>query len=405
MRGTRFGGSPRARFRSKSARRPLCANLIVAIVSRSGTFYSAAKSPDARQPTAERLHDRGALRRGRGSGDGARLAPAHRRCARGRRTGRRPTATTLRRPAPRPRRLLRRRPERVARDRRGGGTSDRAPARPLVARARPERTPPPALGCTTSRARRTWCPRPDSTRSPPLGTSPRPPSATAWSGSGAIGSARLRRGRPTSSAPCSPTGAASRAWCFLGNSSGTTIHRPAQTPRWPARASDRPSCPYRASRRTAAPRRVRVVAHPVRGLMRPCGDRAPKRPANRREAGEAPAIGIEARKGRDSAPLGLGAKHESPAPKGHRPERKPEKPSRGHGRSCAREPMRTSSGASDPCLRNMRAPLRSTSAATARSGGMAHRLPPDRQGQATEGWHRAVDCTRIASISEQHTHR
>ena len=152
MRGTRFGGSPRARFRSKSARSPLCANLVVTIVSRSGTFYSAAKYPDARQPTAERLHDRGALRRGRGPGDGARLAPAHRRCARGRRTGRRPTAATLRRPAPRPRRLLQRRPERVARDRRGGGTSDRAPARPRAARARPERTPPPVLGCTTSRA-------------------------------------------------------------------------------------------------------------------------------------------------------------------------------------------------------------------------------------------------------------
>ena len=52
MHGTRFGGSPRARSRSKSARRPLCANLISAIVSRSGTFYSAAKPTDARQPDA-----------------------------------------------------------------------------------------------------------------------------------------------------------------------------------------------------------------------------------------------------------------------------------------------------------------------------------------------------------------
>ena len=52
MRGTRFGGSPRARSRSKSARRPLCANLIAAIVSRSGTFHSATKPPDARQPDA-----------------------------------------------------------------------------------------------------------------------------------------------------------------------------------------------------------------------------------------------------------------------------------------------------------------------------------------------------------------
>ena len=49
---------------------------------------------------------------------------------------------------------------------------------------------------------------------------------------------------------------------------------------------------------------------------RPDGDRAPPRPANRREAGGAPAIGIEARKGRDPAPPGLGAKHESPGPKG-----------------------------------------------------------------------------------------
>ena len=52
MRGTRSGGSPRARSRSKSARRPLCANLIAEIVSRSGTFHSAATSPGARQPAA-----------------------------------------------------------------------------------------------------------------------------------------------------------------------------------------------------------------------------------------------------------------------------------------------------------------------------------------------------------------
>jgi len=45
------------------------------------------------------------------------------------------------------------------------------------------------------------------------------------------------------------------------------------------------------------------------------GDCATKRPANRREAGGAPAIGIEARKGRGPAPPGLGAKHESPGPK------------------------------------------------------------------------------------------
>ena len=57
MRGTRSGGSPRARSRSKSARRPLCANLTAVIVSRSGTFHSAAKSPGACQPAAERLRD------------------------------------------------------------------------------------------------------------------------------------------------------------------------------------------------------------------------------------------------------------------------------------------------------------------------------------------------------------
>ena len=53
--------------------------------------------------------------------------------------------------------------------------------------------------------------------------------------------------------------------------------------------------------------------------MRPCGDRTTSRPRKRREAGRAPAIGIEARKGRDPAPPGLGAKHESPGPQGHRP--------------------------------------------------------------------------------------
>ena len=52
---------------------------------------------------------------------------------------------------------------------------------------------------------------------------------------------------------------------------------------------------------------------------RPCGSRATRRPANRREAGGAPAIGIEARKGRDPAPPGLGAKHESPGPEGASP--------------------------------------------------------------------------------------
>ena len=75
---------------------------------------------------------------------------------------------------------------------------------------------------------------------------------------------------------------------------------------------------------------MRAVAHPVHALMGPCGDCAPTRPRNRPEAGGAPAKGIEARKGRDPAPPGLGAKHESPGPTGHRPpEREPEKQSRG----------------------------------------------------------------------------
>ena len=43
---------------------------------------------------------------------------------------------------------------------------------------------------------------------------------------------------------------------------------------------------------------------------------------HRHEADGAPAIGIEARKGRDTAPPGLGAKHESPGPKGIAPPRK-----------------------------------------------------------------------------------
>ena len=51
------------------------------------------------------------------------------------------------------------------------------------------------------------------------------------------------------------------------------------------------------------------------------GDRATTRPENRHAADGAPAIGIEARKGRDPASPGLGAKHESPGPKGIAPPR------------------------------------------------------------------------------------
>ena len=65
------------------------------------------------------------------------------------------------------------------------------------------------------------------------------------------------------------------------------------------------------------PRHLRAVTHLTHEAR---GNRATRRPANRREAGGAPAIGIEARKGRDPAPPGLGAKHESPGPKGIAPQ-------------------------------------------------------------------------------------
>ena len=74
-------------------------------------------------------------------------------------------------------------------------------------------------------------------------------------------------------------------------------------------------------------------------------------PESAEPAGGAPAIGIEARKSRDPAPPGLGAKRESPGPTGHRPPKEEAgKRSRSHRRSCAWEPMRTSSSAADPCL-------------------------------------------------------
>ena len=50
MRGTRFIGSARTRSRSKSARRPLCANLIAVIVSCSGTIDGATTSLDTCEP-------------------------------------------------------------------------------------------------------------------------------------------------------------------------------------------------------------------------------------------------------------------------------------------------------------------------------------------------------------------
>ena len=72
---------------------------------------------------------------------------------------------------------------------------------------------------------------------------------------------------------------------------------------------------------TVAPLSTRAVAHPGHALTRSCGERATPWPANRHEAGGAPAIEIEARKGRGPAPPGLGAKHESPGPKSIAPKR------------------------------------------------------------------------------------
>ena len=73
--------------------------------------------------------------------------------------------------------------------------------------------------------------------------------------------------------------------------------------------------PCRPRLRTVATLPMWAVVHAVHTPTRPRGDSAAKRPTNRPDAGGAPAIGIEARKGRDPAPPGLGAKHESPAPK------------------------------------------------------------------------------------------
>ena len=69
---------------------------------------------------------------------------------------------------------------------------------------------------------------------------------------------------------------------------------------------------------------MQAAAHPW-----PRVNRAPTRPRKRREAGRAPAIGIEARKGRDPAPPGLGAKHESPGPEGASPGKRPREAMKG----------------------------------------------------------------------------
>ena len=110
-----------------------------------------------------------------------------------------------------------------------------------------------------------------------------------------------------------------RGWCSRGSSSGATIHHPEQTP---AGRQGPVTVPCLARRRTVDPLPMRAVAHPVHEVTRHCGDRATKRLANWREAGGAPAIGIEARKGRDPASPGLGAKHESPGPTGHRSQKR-----------------------------------------------------------------------------------
>ena len=150
------------------------------VLPRFAAAEDAAQARRGDELRARRGRGRRALRRGCGPGDGARLAPAHRRRARDRRAYRRPTAAPVRRPAPRParrrgrarlarpgarraprpRRLLRRRPERVSRDRRGGGAPDRlwpldrgpAVAAPAPAPSAEEATADrPGRSATTSR--------------------------------------------------------------------------------------------------------------------------------------------------------------------------------------------------------------------------------------------------------------
>ena len=174
----------------------------------------------------------------------------------------------------------RRRGRRVGVDQLGAGGA----ARRLPRSQRPRR-----VAAQLSRVRRTRCPRPASRRSPPDGTSARPRCATAWSGSGATARASLPRARPTSSAPCSPTAVASRAWCSRGSSSGTTIRRLGRTPGWSARAGDRPASGAPSYHGSAPP-------EGRDSPTRPRVYRATTRPADRHEAGGAPAIGIEARR-------------------------------------------------------------------------------------------------------------
>ena len=133
--------------------------------------------------------------------------------------------------------------------------------------------------------------------SPPGGTLPRPPSATVWSASGATGYARRARARPTSSAPCSPTAAGSRAWCFrralLGRRSVAPVERRAG-PQAPVTG------PYRARLRTVAARHLRDDRRGVPGRVPSLTSENPERRV--RAQGRRPPAPDEAAKARDRHP-------------------------------------------------------------------------------------------------------
>ena len=94
--------------------------------------------------------------------------PLRRRRKKPRRTARTPRNHSPRpsSPRPRPRSSGHRRPRSAARARAGSGSTGCGQGSATA----PCRSTPPAPRCTTSRARRTWWPRPASRRSPPGGT-------------------------------------------------------------------------------------------------------------------------------------------------------------------------------------------------------------------------------------------
>ena len=271
---------------------------------------SPPTSATARASFARSPRRRSAGSASRSAAGRPRPPPLRRRRRKPRRIPLTPRNQRSRPPGLRPLPSAHRRPPSAARARAGSGPTGCGQDSATVLCRSTSRAP----GCTTSPKRRTWCPRPASRRSPPGAESPRPRSATAWSGSIATASARLPRVRPTSSALCSPTGAASRAWCSPGSSSGKTIRRLARAPRWPAEAGDRPL--------PAAPSQRRPAAHAGRGAPRPRAHADLRRP--RTHAACEPARGRRGAhdrdrspEGRDPAPPGLGAKHESPARRDH----------------------------------------------------------------------------------------